>query len=353
LSINALQVYLIGRTQSGKTTAFHALVGDSDGGHRRVTDVPDARLDVLFDIFKPRKKTPAEIIFCDIFALRAAELTGRAADKFTAALADADMLAIVIRCFGDTDADGSPLDPVAALDEVMLELVVADHGMVERRLERVEKDVKRGLKEAAVEKAVLERCLAQLEAEQPLSALGLDDAEERLLRSFAFLTLKPLLVLANLGEDSVADGPPAALVGYAESKGIRTVGFCAQVEAEIAGLDPDEQASFLADFGIDEPARPRVVRACYETLDLISFLTAGGPDEVRAWTIRRGTRAAAAAGTIHSDIERGFIRAETVAYDDFVRHGTIAACREAGVLRLEGRDYEVKDGDIITYRFNV
>jgi len=352
VNANSLQVYLIGRPQSGKSTSFAALVG-AGAGHRRVALVPDARLDHLFAVFAPRKRTSAEIIFCDIFALKAAELTGRAAERFTAALGDADMLALVIQCFGEVDSDGRPVDPVRALDEVMLELVVADHSAVERRLERVGKDARRGLKEAAVELAVLERCRAQLEAEQPLSALGLTPDEAKLLRSFSLLTLKPLLVLANVAESDLGGPPPAALADYAAGKGLRTVAFCAQVEAEIAGLDPADQASFLADYGIAEPAAPRVIRACYDTLDLISFLTAGGPDEVRAWTIPRGTRAQQAAGTIHSDLERGFIRAETTAYADFARYGSFAACREHGALRLEGKEYVVQDGDIITFRFNV
>jgi len=353
LNTNALQVYLIGRPQAGKTTAFDALTdGGATASHRRVSDVPDTRLDYLNDVFKPRKRTPAEIIFCDIFAQKAGELQGRHGAQFTTALGDADMLAIVIRCHGELDVDGRPVDPVRALDEVMLELVVADHSMVERRMERVEKDLKRGQKEAAVEMAVLQRCLAQLEAEQPLSGLGLEEADLKLLRSFALLTLKPLLVLANVAEDALTT-PPAALVRYGSGKGLRVVPFCAEIEAEIAALAPDEQSAFLADYGIAEPATPRVIRACYETLDLISFLTAGGPDEVRAWTIPRGTRAQAAAGAIHSDIERGFIRAETVAFTDFQAHGSFAACRDAGCLRLEGKEYLVKDGDIINFRFNV
>jgi hypothetical protein len=352
LNTNALQVYLIGRPQCGKSTAFAALTGGDASVPRRVADVPDSRLDYLFDVFKPKKRTPAEIIFCDIFAQRAAEPGGRGGDRFTTALAEADMLAIVIRCFGEMDVDGRRVDPVRALDEVILELVVADHGMAEKRLERVEKDVKRGQKEAVAEQALLRRLLAQLEAEQPLSGLGLDDEELKSLRSFAFLTLKPLLVLANVGENDLAE-PPAQLAAYAQSKGLAVVSFCAQVEAEIAGLEPDEQTAFLADYGITEPVAPRVIRACYHTLDLISFLTAGGADEVRAWTILRGTRAQAAAGAIHSDIERGFIRAQTVSFTDFAAHGSFASCREAGVLRLEGKDYLVQDGDIIEFRFNV
>ncbi|NUP98837.1 MAG: redox-regulated ATPase YchF [Armatimonadetes bacterium] len=353
MEAKALEVYLIGRPQSGRTTAFQALVGDREPGHKRITKVPDRRLDRLFEIFSPARQVHAEIAFCDIFALRAAELTGRQADRFTAALGEADMLAVVVRCFGEIDADGSPLDPVAALDEVLLELVVADYSVVEKRLQRIEVDLKKGKKELLPEQAVLQRGLALLEQEQPLSRLELDEAEERLLRGFQFLTLKPVMVLANVDETQAGGEPPAALVAHAASRGIDTVAFCAQIEAEIAGLEPDEQEAFLADYGIAEPVRDRVIRSCYHRLDLISFLTGGGPTEVRAWTIRRGTTAQQAAGTIHSDLERGFIRAETVAFAELDRLGSISACRDAGVLRLEGKEYIVLDGDVITFRFNV
>lgn len=353
MDANALAVYLIGSPQSGKSTAFDALVGEPGPGHLRVTKVPDRRLDRLDEIFQPKKKTPAEIAFCDIFAHKASELSGRQTEKFTAALGDADMFAIVIQCFGEFDAAGNPLDPRNSLDDVLLELVVADHSVVERRLERIANDLKKGKKELLPEQAVLQQALALLEDEQPLSRLELDEAEAKLLRGFGFLTRKPCLVLANVDESDLAAGAPPALVEQAASRGFETVAFCAQIEAEIAGLDAAEQAAFLEDYGISEPVRERVIRTCYHSLDLISFLTGGGPDEVRAWTIARGTRAQQAAGAIHSDIERGFIRAETVAFDDLDRLGTIAACRDAGVLRLEGKDYLVQDGDVITFRFNV
>lgn len=344
-------MYLIGRPQSGKTTAFSALCGDG-GGYQRVAKVPDPRLDRLVEIFRPAKVVPAEILFRDIFAQRAAELTGRAADRFTTALSDADVLAIVIRCFGDVDADGAPLDPVGALDEVMLELVVADHGMVERRLERIAQDLKKGLKELLPERAVLERCLAQLSAEQPLVGLELSAAEEKLLRGFRFLSQKPAVVIANIAEGDLAAGAPEDLVAAAAARGLPTVAFCAELEAEIAALDAPDQADFLADYGIAEAAAPRLVRACVHALDLICFFT-GSEKEVRAWPIRRGLTAAQAAGTIHSDFERGFIRAETVAFDVLAREGSLHRCRERGLLRLEGRDYVVHDGDFITFRFNV
>ncbi len=353
MDANALAVYLIGRPGCGKTTAFNALTGADDSSHLRITKVPDARLDRLDAMFQPRRKVHAEIAFCDIFAHKAAELSGRQAERFTAALGTADMFAIVVACFGELDADGRPLDPPAALDEVLLELVVADHSVVERRLQRIEADLKKGKKELLPEQSLLQRCLALLEQEQPLSRLDVDEAEERLLRGFSFLTRKPAIILANVEESALGAPPPQALVDQAASRGFETVAFCAQVEAEIASLDAAEQESFLADYGISEPVGPRVIRACYHSLDLISFLTAGGPDEVRAWTIHRHTRAQNAAGAIHSDLERGFIRAETVAFTDLDRLGSFAACRDAGLLRLEGKDYLVQDGDVITFRFNV
>ncbi len=353
MDANALEVYLIGSAQSGKTTAFQALVGDREPGHRRVTKVPEPRLDRLEAIFKPQRKVPAEIIFCDIFAQKANDLAGRHAERFTAALGEADMLAIVVACFDDPSLADLLPEPVAALDEVLLELVVADHSVVEKRLHRIDQDLKKGKKDLLVEQAVLQRGLALLEAEQPLSRLTLSEDESRLLRGFQFLTLKPAIVLANLDEAQLGQAPPQALVDHAASRGLETVAFCAQIEAEIAGLEPAEQQEFLSDFSISEPARDRVIRACYQRLDLISFLTGGGPTEVRAWTIPRGATAHQAAGVIHSDLERGFIRAETVAFADLDRLGTIAACRDAGVLRLEGKEYVVQDGDVITFRFNV
>lgn len=353
MDTNALEVYLIGPSQSGKTTAFEALSGGAGEVHRRVTRVPDSRLDTLFEMFEPERKVAAEILFCDIFAQRAAELSGRKAEQFTAALGTADMFAIVVRCFGEYDADGSRLDPVNALDNILLELVVADLSVTQRRLERIATDLKKGKKELLPEQAVLQRALELLEAEQPLSRLELSEEESRTIRGIQFLSRKPAIVLANLGEDRLGEEPPADLVAHAASRGLATVAFCAQVESEIAGLEPAEQRAFLEDYGIAEPARDRVIQTCYHSLDLISFLTAGGKDEVRAWTIRRGSVAQAAAGAIHSDIARGFIRAETVAFVDLARLGSFAACREAGLLRLEGKEYVVQDGDVINFRFNV
>jgi len=353
MDTNALEVYLIGAPQSGKTTAFEALAGGPGETHRRVTHVPDRRLDHLFAMFEPQRQVHAEILFCDIFAQRAADLAGRKAEQFTAALGTADMLAIVVQCHGEYDADGSPLDPVNTLDNVLLELVLADLSVTQRRLERIGNDLKKGKKELLPEQTVLQRGLSLLENEQPLTKLEMTADEAKLVRGIQFLTLKPVIVLANVGEDQLGEEPPAALVAHAASRGFETVAFCAQIEAEIAGLDDAEQRAFLEDFGIDEPARDRVIRTCYHSLDLISFLTAGGKDEVRAWTIRRGSVAQEAAGAIHSDIARGFIRAETVAFDDLARLGSFAACRDAGVLRLEGKEYIVQDGDVINFRFNV
>ena len=353
MDTNALEVYLIGLPQSGKTTAFGALAGSRGEAHRKVTHVPDRRLDALFQMFEPQRQVHAEILFCDIFAQRAAELAGRKAEQFTAALGTADMLAIVVRCHGEFDADGSPLDPVNTLDDVLLELVVADLSVVQRRLERIENDLKKGKKELVPEQMVLQTALALLENEQPLSRLQLSEADDKLIRGIQLLTRKPVIVLANMGEDQVGDEPPVDLVNHAASRGFETVAFCAQVEAEIAGLEVEEQRAFLEDFGIAQPAREKVIRTCYHSLDLISFLTAGGKDEVRAWTIKRGSTAQEAAGVIHSDIARGFIRAETVAFEELARLGSFAACRDAGVLRLEGKEYVVQDGDVITFRFNV
>jgi hypothetical protein len=227
------------------------------------------------------------------------------------------------------------------------ELILADLAVLERRLERLRKE-----KGKEQEAALIERCRAALDAETPLRRVDLSEAEERALSGFGLLSRVPLLALLNVGEDALAGGLPPQIAEQLGREGIPGLALCAQIEMEIAALDAEDRAPFLADLGLAESARERFIQAAYRLLDLISFLTTG-EDEVRAWPIRKGTPAVRAAGKIHSDIERGFIRAEVVAYDDFIQHGSEAKCREAGKLRLEGKEYVVRDGDIIHFRFNV
>jgi len=222
---------------------------------------------------------------------------------------------------------------------------------VERRLERIAQDRHRGQKVSEAELKLLEHLRAELGADRPLRDLTLREDEEKLLRTYQFLSQKPLLIVANIGEDAIGAGAPEPLRAAAAARGLEVLPFCATLEAEIAQLDPEAQREFLRDYGLTEPARVRLIQAAYRCLRLISFFTVGD-DEVRAWPIRDGTNAHAAAGKIHSDIERGFIRAETVAYDALLAAGALSRCREQGTLRLEGKDYRVRDGDVIHFRFS-
>jgi GTP-binding protein YchF len=262
-----------------------------------------------------------------------------------AALRDADALVEVVRGF--PDLTGAAARPVEDIDAFDAELVLADLAQVEKRLERLRKE-----KGNEQEKAILERIDETLNAGQPLRLLGLTPDEKSAVSSFAFLSLRPLLIVLNVGEDAVASPVPDDVAARAAEAGAQAMVLSAKVEAEVAELDDADRGGFLADLGLTETARDRFVRASYGLLDLISFLTAG-EDECRAWPIRRGTSARKAAGRIHSDIERGFIRAEIMGWDDFKKHGSEAACRDVGRLRLEGKDYVVQDGDVIHFRFNV
>jgi len=252
--------------------------------------------------------------------------------------------------------DGS-VDPLRDAKMLELELILTDLVAVERRLEKLEANLKKANKpEDAAEKALFLRMKECLEAEKPLRELGLGEEDKRRLRNYAFFSEKPVLLVANLGEDQVRDAEGVlqrtGLRAYAERPGFSLCPVSAPIEAEMAQLPAEDALAFREDLGLHEPGLDRVIRTSYGLLGLVSFLTAG-EDECRAWTIRRGTRAQLAAGTIHSDIERGFIRAEVVAYDDLVAAGSIAACRDKGTLRLEGKEYEVRDGDVINFRFNV
>jgi len=347
-----VKVGLTGFPGAGRTTVFNALTGraapagGSAGVNLGVIKVPDARVDRLAEIWKPRKTTYAEVSFVDFPQPRAASQQRVVLDADTVAqLRDADALVEVVRTF--PDLTGAPPAPAQDVEAFSAELVLADLAVVERRLERVKKE-----KGHERERALLERVAAELEGGRALRTVGLGDDEVRLLSGFALLSLRPLLVVLNVPEAEVAAPPPAEVAARARAEGAEALVLSARVEAELAELEPADQAAFLADLGLTEGARDRFIRASYALLDLISFLTTG-EDECRAWPIRRGTTALRAAGKVHSDIERGFIRAEVVAYEDFIHHGSEAKCRAAGKLRLEGKDYVVQDGDIIHFRFNV
>jgi len=356
--VPALQIYLVGAPRAGKTAVFDALTRTPQGpnfavkgAHRLGTvKVPDLRLEKLRDMFRPKKFTPAEVTFVDVAAPAAAE-PGKAFSQLNAFLGEADAFALVVQAFGEHDHAGKPLDPVAQMESVLLELAMADLEKIERRLEKIAAERKRGIKGQEAEAALLEKFRQRIEAGGHLRELDLAAEEEKRISSFCFLTRKRLLIVANVGEADLKGAGVTPLREAARRHGLEVLCFCAPLENEIAALDAEGQAVFLKDYDLGEPARIRLIQAAYRILNLISFFTVG-EDEVRAWTIRRGTTAQPAAGKIHSDIERGFIRAETVHCDNLLAAGGLAACRDQGLLRLEGKGYEVRDGDVIDFRFN-
>ncbi len=348
-----MKIGIVGFPRSGKTTVFNALTGlaaavgfggDPTKPNLGTIKVPDERVDRLSEIFQPKKITYGEVVFVDY---PGRPEVSNAIDRGTIAqMRDADALVQVVRAFEDPASERAT-NPKGDIEGFAAELLLADLEIVEKRLERLRKE-----KGKEKEIALLDRCREALEGEQPLRDLELSEVEERELAGFGFLSRRPLLVLVNVEEAAAAAALEPAVQSLLDHAGTLGLVMSARVEMEIAGLDEDDRGAFLADLGLQATARDRFVRAAFGLLDLISFLTSG-EDEVRAWPIEKGTPAVRAAGKIHSDIERGFIRAEVVAYEDFIALGTDAKCREAGKLRLEGKDYEVRDGDIIHFRFNV
>jgi ribosome-binding ATPase len=344
-----MKVGLIGHRGAGKTTIFNMLTGlqaqvGGFGGkeetHLGVIKVPDLRIDKLSQIFKPKKTTYAEIRFSD-FPPSEGEENLKANQALIAQMREVDAMALVLR---DYESSGNP---PKELNDLLTEMILTDLAVVENRRGRLKKE-----KARPQEEALLERCAQTLENEQSLRNLSFSADEENLASGFGFLSRKPVLVICNQAEDKAGQPLAADFEAELNRRGLQGLGLAGKVEMEIAQLDESDRAAFLKEIGIEEPARDRFIRASYALLDLVSFFTTG-EDEVRAWTITQGTPAKKAAGKIHSDIERGFIRAEVIAYDDFIAHGSEAKCKEAGKLRLEGKDYIVKDGDIIHFRFAV
>jgi GTP-binding protein YchF len=357
-----VKIGLVGLPKSGKTALFNLLTGSSVATssfgttrgqmHAGVARVPDARVDRLSAIFTPRKTTYATFEVVDLAGIAKGERQGLETKEFR----DADALLHVVRAF--PDAAGTPADPRADIDDLDTELILADLEVVERRLERLEAQIKKKRTDADVhEQAVLSKVKPALEAERPIRAMGLGEDEARAIRGFTFLSQKPILHCLNLSEKDIPRGNTLVesygLGAVAQRPASRLGWVSAVIEAEVAQLEGPEQAAFLADLGLAEPAIHRVLQDCYALLGLISFFTVG-EDEVRAWSIPRGTRALDAAGAIHSDIARGFIRAEVVGYEDLLAaDGSMALVRERGRLRLEGKEYELRDGEICHFRFNV
>lgn len=361
-----MEVGIIGLPQSGKTTLFNALTGsDAQTGayssgrsaqHTAVVDVADPRVDLLSAMFSPRKTTRAKVQFTDVSGAGAGNGERQGLDQQTLnALSRCDALVLVVRDFASEIAphpDGS-VDAPRDLASLRLELLLSDLGIVERRIERIEQGLRksRSTEKAALEHelALMHRLAAALEAETPITDLDLTDDEALLIRGFQFLTAKPSLVILNIGEGDPLPEDLDWANGHRHSLPLALHG---SLEMEIAQLPADEKAEFLAGYGIAEPGLSRLVREAYGLLGLMSFFTVG-EDEVRAWTVRRGAHAVEAAGTIHSDLARGFIRAEVISYDDMISSQTLAKARSLGRLRLEGKDYPVQDGDILNIRFNV
>jgi GTP-binding protein YchF len=356
-----MQVGILGLSKSGKTTLFNTLTaqeeatdkfGASKKTHIAVAKVPDDRLARLRDLFKPKRYIPATVEYVDIPGIE----KGAGSESLDLGqLRTVDALVHVVRAFEDDEllhAEGS-VDAARDIATIDLELVFADYALVERRLDRLTRQAKAGLSnEETRERALLaDVILPALESEQPLRTIALDADAEKRLRGFQLLSAKPMLVVVNVGDGDLGT-PVLENLGLADQVNRQAVVVSAPIEHEIAQLDAEEQREFLDDLGLDTPSLDRVLRASYELLGLIAFFTVGD-DEVRAWTIKSGTVARDAAGVIHSDIKRGFIRAEVVAWDNLLRLKTLAKCREEALLRLEGKEYVMKDGDVTNFRFNV
>jgi GTP-binding protein YchF len=361
-----LKIAITGLANSGKTTIFNALTGLNlettiyptivPEPHLGVVKVPDVRVDRLSEIYRPKKTTYATVEYVDYIGLTKGDMEQNR--KVFDLIKDVDAVVHVVRAFAD-ETVVHPLgsvDPMRDAETVELEMVFGDLELVEKRLERMEEGVKKGKKPDESEKRLLTKCKEILESERPLRNEMFSEEEQKSMRHLQFMSIKPVVVVLNTDEKEMDTENTRAALSALESfftgGQVRVLSLCGKIEMEIAQLPEEEASVFLEDLGVSEPALNRLVRVSYDLLGLISFLTSG-EDEVRAWTVRRGTGAQRAAGKIHSDIERGFIRAEVVSFTDFIAQGSMQAAREKGLLRLEGKTYEVRDGDIINFRFNV